>query len=84
VSKMLGIILAFARSSLCLVHFSSTSQDGTTRALDGEVDSPLVEDSCTPVETPLSDMTLSTIKSRRTSVIDSSTAVGSSDIRARD
>jgi hypothetical protein len=47
-------------------------------------DSPLIEDACIPVDTPLSDMTLSVIKSRRTYVTDSSTAVSSSDIRARD
>jgi hypothetical protein len=36
------------------------------------------------VDIPLSDMTLSVIKSRRTSVMDSSTAVSSSDIRTRE
>jgi hypothetical protein len=84
VGSILGINLAFVRSSLCLVHFSSTGRDGPARAVDGEADSPLVEDACTPVDTPLSDMTLSVIKSRRTFVTDSSTAVSSSDIRARD
>jgi hypothetical protein len=81
---MLGIILAFTRSSLCLVFFSSTGRDGLARAVDGEAGSPLIDNACSPVDTPLSDMTLSVIKSRRTSVTDSSTAVSSSDIRARD
>jgi hypothetical protein len=84
VGSILGINLGFARSSLCLVRFSSTRQDGSARAVDGEADSPLVEYSCTPVDTPLSDMTLSVIKSRRTYVTDSSTAVSSSDIHTRD
>jgi hypothetical protein len=81
---MLRINLAFARSSLCLVHFSSDGRDGLARAVDGEAGSPLVDDACTPVDNPLSDMTLSVIRSRSTSVTDSSTALSSSDIRARD
>jgi hypothetical protein len=84
VGSILGINLEFARSSLCLVHFSSIGWDGPNRAMDGEVDSPLVEDACTPIDTPLSNMTLLVIKSRRNFIIDSSTAVSSSDIRARD
>jgi hypothetical protein len=81
---MLGINLAFARLSLCLVHFSYTSRDGPARAVDGEVDSPLIDDACILVDNPLSDMTLSVIKSRSTFVTDSSTAMSSSDIRAWD
>jgi hypothetical protein len=81
---MLRINLAFTRSSLCLVHFSSVGRDGLARAVDGEADSPLIDDACRPVDNPLSDMTLSVIKSRSTSVTDSSTVVSSSDIRARD
>jgi hypothetical protein len=66
---MLIINLAFAKSSLCLVLLS---WDGSAPwEVDGEADSPLVEDACTPIDTPLSDMTLSVIKSRRTSVTDS-------------
>jgi hypothetical protein len=52
--------------------------------VDVEACSPLVEDACTLVDIPLSDMTLSIIKSRRTSVTDSSTMVNSLDICARD
>jgi hypothetical protein len=65
--NMLRINLAFARSSLFLVCFSSSGWDGTTRALDEEVGSHLVDDACTPIYNPLSDMTLSVIKSRSTS-----------------
>jgi hypothetical protein len=36
-------------------------------ALDGEADSPLVEDACIPVDTPLSEMTLSVINLIKTS-----------------
>jgi hypothetical protein len=54
------------------------------RAVDGEAGSPLMDDACTPVDNPLSDMTLSVIRSRSTSVTDSSTALSSSDICARD
>jgi hypothetical protein len=58
--------------------------DGLAREVDGEVATPLFNDSWTLVDIPLSDMTLSVIKSRRTSVMDSSTAVSSLDIRARE
>jgi hypothetical protein len=84
VGSILKINLALAISSLYLVHFSSTRWDGSARTVDGEISSPLVKYACTPVDTPLSDMNLSVIKSRRTFVIDSSTTVSSSDIRARD
>jgi hypothetical protein len=46
--------------------------------------SPLVDDACIPIDTPLFDMTLSVIKLRRNFVTDSSTVVSSSDIRALD
>jgi hypothetical protein len=81
---MLRINLTFARSSLCLVRFSSDGQDGPARAVDEEADNPLVHDACTLVDNPLSDMTLSVIRSSSTSVTDFLTALSSSDIRARD
>jgi hypothetical protein len=81
---MLGISLAFARSSLCLVLFSSAGRDGPARAVDGEACTPHVDDACTPVDSPLPDMVLSAIKSIRTSVAVASSAVSSSDIHARD
>jgi hypothetical protein len=81
---MIGINLAFTRASLCLVRFSSAGHDGPARAVDREADSPLVDDACRLVDNPLSDMILSVIKSRSTSVTDSSTVVSSLDIRAQD
>jgi hypothetical protein len=79
---MIGISLAFAKSSLCLVRFSSTHRDDPAQAVDGEVATPLVDDAWILVDISLYNMTLSVIKSRRTFVMDSSTAVSSSDIRA--
>ena len=81
---MIGINLAFTRSSLFLVHFSSRGRDDPTRAVDREADSPVIDDAYGPVDNPLSDMTLSVIKSRSTSVTDSSTALSSLDICAQD
>ena len=81
---MLEVSLALARSSRCLVLFSSAGRDGSTRAVDGEVSSPLMDDACNPVDNPHSDMTLSVLSSRRNYAMDSSVAVSSSDIRAQD
>jgi hypothetical protein len=81
---MLGINLAFTRSSLCLVRFSFYGRYGPSRAVNGEARSPLVDDACTPVDNPLSDMTLSIISSRSNYVTDSLTALSSSDICTRD
>jgi hypothetical protein len=52
--------------------------------VDREVDSPLIDDACTPIDNPLSDMTLLVIRSRSTSITDSSTVLSSSDIHAWD
>jgi len=79
---MLEIRLAFTRSSLCLVLFSSVGQDGLTRVVDGEADNPLIDNACTPLDNPLYDMTLSVIRLRSTYVTDSSTKLSSWDIRA--
>jgi hypothetical protein len=81
---MLRIILAFAIASLCFVHFSLEGLDSSARVVDREACSHLVKDACTLVEIPLSDMTLSFIKSRRTYVTNSSTVVSSLDIHAQD
>jgi hypothetical protein len=62
--------------------FIGTGQDGLARAVDGDACTILVDESCTPVDNPLSDMTLSVIKSRSTSVTDSSTAVSSLNMHA--
>jgi hypothetical protein len=52
--------------------------------VDGEVVTPLVDDACTLVGIALFDMNLSVLKSRRAYVMDSSTAVSSSDIRTQE
>jgi hypothetical protein len=52
--------------------------------VDGEVDIPLIDDACIPVDNPFSGMNLLVIKSRITYVTDSSTVVSSSNIRTRD
>jgi hypothetical protein len=43
-------------------------RDVPARAVDGEAWTPLVDDAWTPVDNPLSDMTLSVIKSIKTSL----------------
>jgi hypothetical protein len=73
-----------AMSSLCLVILSVPARDVPSQVVDGEACTPLIDDAWTPMEILLSDMTLSVIKSRRTSVTDSSSAVSSSDIRTRE
>jgi hypothetical protein len=69
-----------AMSYLCLVLLSALVQDVSTREVDWEACTPLIDDAWTLVDIPLSDMTLLVIKSRRTSLTDSSTVVSSSDI----
>jgi hypothetical protein len=81
--KMVEISFAFARSSLCFVLFSVTTQDGLDpRAIDEEACTPLVDEPCTPTDITLSYMTLSVMRSMSTSFTDSSTALSSSDIHA--
>jgi hypothetical protein len=78
---MVKINLAFARSFLFLVRFSSDGQDGPAlRAVDGEADSPLMDDACIPVDI---DMTLSFMSSIRTSSTNFSTVLNSSDIHTQ-
>jgi hypothetical protein len=61
VGNMVGINLAFARSSLCLVRFSSDGWDcPAPREVDGEAGSPFIDDACTPVDI---DMALSVMRS---------------------
>jgi hypothetical protein len=78
--NILGINLAFMRSSLCLVHFSSDGRDGLARVVDGEVGSPLMDDVCIPLDI---NMTLSVIRSIKTSSKTLFAALNSSDIHAR-
>jgi hypothetical protein len=77
---MLGISLAFAMSSLCLVRFSTVCRDGPARAVDGEAATPLDDEAWTPVDIPLSDITLLVLKLASTSLTDSSAALSSSDM----
>jgi hypothetical protein len=74
-----GTNFALDMSSLCLVFLSVLARDVPARAVDEEACTPLVDEAWTPVEILLSDMTLSFIKSRRTSLMDSSSAVSSSE-----
>jgi hypothetical protein len=78
VGNILGINLAFARSSLCLVCFSSDGWDGPApQAVDEEASSPLVDDACTLVDI---DMTLSIMRLIRTSSTTFSVALNLFDI----
>jgi hypothetical protein len=67
VGNMLGIIFTVAKSFTSLDHLSEGGRYGLARAVEGEAGSALMDDSCTLVDTPLSDMTLSIIKSIRIS-----------------
>ena len=78
---MVGINLEFARSSLFLVFFSSNGWDGLAlRAVDREAGSPLVNNACTLVDI---DMTLSVMRSIKTSSTAFSIALNSYDIHTR-
>jgi hypothetical protein len=78
---MVEINIAFTRSSLCLVHFSSDGRDGPApRAVDGEAGIPLVDDACTPMDI---DMTLSVMRSIKTSSTIFSAVLNSFDIHTR-
>jgi hypothetical protein len=85
VGNIVEINLEFARSSLCLIRFSSDGQDGPApREVDGYACIVLVDESCTPIDNPLSNMTLSVIRSTSTSHTYSLTVLRSSDIHAWD
>jgi hypothetical protein len=81
VGNIVGINLEFTKSSLCLVHFSSDGRDGSDmRAVDGETYTVLVDEACMPVDI---DMTLSVIRSIRTSSTTLSVMLNSFDIHTR-
>jgi hypothetical protein len=80
---MIGINLTFTTSSLCFIHFSSSSWDGPARVVEGETCSPLVDDACIPVDNPHSDMTLSVINSIKNSSTTFSATLNASDICTR-
>jgi hypothetical protein len=71
-----------AKSFLSLDHLSEGGRDGPARAVEGEAGNAPEDDACTPVDTPHSDMTLSVIKSIKTSSTTFSAALSSSDIQA--
>jgi hypothetical protein len=76
-----GINFTFARSSLFLVFFSTDGQDGPDlRAVDREACSPLVDDSCTPVDI---NMNLSVMRLIRTYSTILFVVLNSSDINTR-
>jgi hypothetical protein len=79
-----GTNFALDMSSLCLVILSTSAQDVPARAVNEEAYTPLIDDAWTPMEILLSDMNLSVIKSGRTSVTDSSSAVRSLDIHTQE
>jgi hypothetical protein len=84
-SKMFGIDLTFARSSLCFILISVTILEvPSPREVDGEYWTPHVDDACTPADILLSDMTFSVLRSMSTSFADSSSVVRSSDICTQD
>jgi hypothetical protein len=80
--KILGIIFTVAKSFLSLDRLSKGSQDGPARAVEGEAGNAPEDDACTPVDTPRFNMTLSVIKSIRTSSTIFLAALSSSDIQA--
>lgn len=62
-----------AKSFPSLDRLFEGGQDGPAQAVEGEAGSTPEDDACTPVDIPRSDMTLSAIKSIRTSTIFSAT-----------
>ena len=79
-----GTNFALAMSFLCLVLLSTLAQDVPAQEVDGEAYAPLVDDACKPVDNPLSDMTLSSLRLASTSLTDSSAALNSSNIYTQD
>jgi hypothetical protein len=79
--KMLGIIFTVVKSFPSLDHLSEGDRDGPAQAVEGEASSMPEDDACTPVDIPHSDMTLSSIKSIRTSSTIFSAVLSSFDIQ---
>jgi hypothetical protein len=77
---MIEINLAFVRSSMCLVHFSSAGWDGPARTVDGDACTVLLDETWIPSDI---DMTFSVIKSIKTYSAYFSVVLNSSDIRTR-
>jgi hypothetical protein len=70
-----------AKSFPSLDHLFEGGRDGPAQAVKGEVGSAPKDNACTPVDIPHSDMTLSVIKSIRTSSTIFSASLSSSDIQ---
>jgi hypothetical protein len=79
--KVLGIIFIVAKSFPILDRLSEGGRDGPSWAVEGEASSAPKDDACTPVDILHSDMTLSVIKSIRTSSTIFSAALSSFDIQ---
>jgi hypothetical protein len=80
--KILRIILIVEKLFMSLDHLFEGNQDGPSREVEGEADNAPEDDACTPVDTPHSDMTLSVIKSIKTSSTTFSAMRSSFDIQA--
>jgi hypothetical protein len=79
-----GTNFALATSFLCLVLLSTSTRDVPARVVNGEACAPLVDDACKPIDNPLSDMTLSTMRLAITSLTDYSVVLNSSEIYTQD
>jgi hypothetical protein len=79
--KILGIIFTVAKSFPSLDHLSEGGQEGHARAVEGDVGSAPEDDVYTPIDISFSDMTLSVVKSIRTSSTIFSPALSSSDMQ---
>jgi hypothetical protein len=80
--KILGIIFTMANLFPSLDRLFEGSQDGSAQAVEGEAGNSFEDDSCTPIDTHRSNMTLSVIKSIRTSSTIFSAVLRLSDIQA--
>jgi len=83
VGKILGIIFIVVKSFSRLDRLSEGGRDGPTRAVEGEDGSAPEDDACTPVDNPISDMTLSIIKLIKNSSTNFSIALNTSNIHTQ-
>jgi hypothetical protein len=70
--NMVGTNFVLATLSLCLVIESTSARDVPAQEVDGEATTPLDNEAWTPMDIPLSYMTLSILKLESTSLTDSS------------
>jgi hypothetical protein len=78
--RIVGTNFVLVASSLCLVLDSAPNRDVLAQAVDGEAATPLENEAWTPVDIPLSNMTLFVLKLASTSLTNSSAALSSSDM----